>query len=71
MELLVGDNYSHLELPETLCNPYGLLGAAVLAQMGLAQMGLGPDSYETGSAYSRMPQAMRAPPPPSGAGWSL
>jgi arylformamidase len=36
VELLVCDNYSHLELPETLCNPYGLLGAAVLAQMGLA-----------------------------------
>ena len=35
VELLVGENYSHLDLPETLCNPYGLLGAAVLAQMGL------------------------------------
>ena len=29
-ELLVGDNFSHMETPETLCNPYGLLGAAVL-----------------------------------------
>ena len=36
VELIVGDNYSHLELPETLCNPYGLLGSAVLGQMGLA-----------------------------------
>jgi arylformamidase len=35
VELLVGENYSHLDLPETLCNPYGLLGAAMLAQMGL------------------------------------
>lgn len=35
VELLVGEHYSHLELPETLCNPYGLLGAAVLEQMGL------------------------------------
>src|SRR6266700_2035302 len=35
VELIVGNNYSHLELPETLCNPYGLLGAAVLQQMGL------------------------------------
>jgi arylformamidase len=35
VELLVGEHYSHLELPETLCNPYGLLGSAVLAQMGL------------------------------------
>jgi arylformamidase len=42
VELIVGEHYSHLDLPETLCNPYGLLGAAVLAQMGLAQMGLGP-----------------------------
>jgi len=36
VELIVGANYSHLELPETLCNPYGLLGSAVLEQMGLA-----------------------------------
>jgi len=35
VELLVGEHYSHLDLPETLCNPHGLLGAAVLAQMGL------------------------------------
>jgi arylformamidase len=34
-ELIVGENYSHLELPETLCNPYGVLGAAVLKMMGL------------------------------------
>ena len=37
VELLVGENYSHLELPETLCSPHGLLGAAVLEQMGLAE----------------------------------
>ena len=36
VELIFGEHYSHLELPETLCNPYGLLGAAVLDQMGLA-----------------------------------
>jgi len=36
VDLIVGDNYSHTELLETLCNPYGLLGAAVLDQMGLA-----------------------------------
>ena len=35
VELIVGDNYSHTELLETLCTPYGQLGAAVLAQMGL------------------------------------
>jgi arylformamidase len=37
VELVVGENYSHMELPETLCNPYGLLGSAVLGQMGLAR----------------------------------
>lgn len=36
VELIVGEHYSHLELPETLCNPHGLLGAAVLNQMGLS-----------------------------------
>jgi arylformamidase len=36
-ELIVAENYSHLELPETLCNPYGLLGAAVLKMTGLAE----------------------------------
>jgi arylformamidase len=34
-ELIVGENYSHLDLPETLCSPYGVLGAAVLKMMGL------------------------------------
>jgi arylformamidase len=36
VELIVGENYGHLELPETLCNPYGVLGSAVLEQIGLA-----------------------------------
>jgi len=35
-ELIVGENYSHLDLPETMCNPYGVLGAAVLKMMRLA-----------------------------------
>jgi arylformamidase len=35
VELLVGDSYNHFELYETLANPYGLLGRAVLAQMNL------------------------------------
>jgi arylformamidase len=35
VDLLVGEHYAHLELPETFCNPYGLLGAAVLGQMRL------------------------------------
>jgi arylformamidase len=35
VELLVGEGYNHFELYETLANPYGLLGRAVLEQMGL------------------------------------
>ena len=34
-ELLVGEGYNHFEMLETLGNPYGLLGRAVFAQMGL------------------------------------
>jgi arylformamidase len=34
-ELLVGEGYNHFEMLETLANPYGLLGRAVLQQMGL------------------------------------
>ena len=36
VELLVGEHYNHFELPETLGNPYGLLGRAALDLMGLA-----------------------------------
>jgi arylformamidase len=35
VELLVGEGYNHFEMLETLGNPYGLLGRAVLAQMRL------------------------------------
>ena len=35
VQLLVADGYNHFEIPETLANPYGLLGRAVLAQMKL------------------------------------
>ena len=35
VELLVGEGYNHFEMLETLANPYGLLGRAALAQMGL------------------------------------
>jgi len=35
VELLVGEGYNHFEMLETLSNPYGLLGRAVLAQMQL------------------------------------
>jgi len=36
VQLLVADGYNHLEIIETLANPYGLLGRAVLEQMKLA-----------------------------------
>ncbi len=34
-ELIVGEAYNHFELLETLANPYGLTGRAMLRQMGL------------------------------------
>jgi arylformamidase len=36
VRLIVGEAYNHFELPETLANPYGLLGRAALEQMNLA-----------------------------------
>ena len=36
VQLLVAEGYNHFEIPETLANPYGLLGRAVLAQMTLS-----------------------------------
>lgn len=35
VRLLVGEHYNHFELPETLANPYGLLGRAALELIGL------------------------------------
>ncbi len=35
VQLLVGEEYNHFEIPETLASPYGLLGRAVLEQMKL------------------------------------
>ena len=35
VQLLVGEGYNHFEIVETLANPYGLLGRAVLEQMKL------------------------------------
>jgi arylformamidase len=35
VELIVGEGYNHFELLETLANPYGLLGRAMLEQMQL------------------------------------
>ena len=40
VKLLVGQAYNHFEMLETLANPYGLLGRAVLEQMGLASRSL-------------------------------
>jgi arylformamidase len=37
LQLLVGENYGHFEMPETLANPYGLTGRAVLQMMGLTR----------------------------------
>src|SRR6267378_2330640 len=37
VQLLVGEGYNHFEIRETLANPYGLLGRAVLEQMRLAK----------------------------------
>jgi arylformamidase len=39
IEMLVGEGYNHFEMLETLANPYGLLGRAVFAQMGLTLCG--------------------------------
>jgi len=36
VQLLVGEGYNHFEIIETLGNPHGLLGRAVLEQMNLA-----------------------------------
>jgi arylformamidase len=36
VELVVAEGYNHFELTETLGNPYGPLGRAVLRQMGLS-----------------------------------
>jgi len=35
-ELIVGEAYNHFEFLETLANPYGIAGRAMLRQMGLA-----------------------------------
>jgi arylformamidase len=39
VRLLVGEHYNHFELPDTLGNPYGLLGRAALELMGLTAGG--------------------------------
>jgi len=39
VRLVVGEHYNHFEFPETLGNPYGLLGRATLDLMGLTAGG--------------------------------
>ena len=36
VELVVAENYSHMEMPESLANPYGICGRAALKMMSLA-----------------------------------
>jgi arylformamidase len=36
VQLIIGEGYNHFELPETLGNPFGLMGRAALEQMKLA-----------------------------------
>ena len=35
VDYIVGQNYNHFEMPETIANPYGILGKLVLKQMKL------------------------------------
>jgi arylformamidase len=35
VEMIVGENYNHFELIETLASPYGILGSAALRMMNL------------------------------------
>lgn len=37
VELILAEGYNHFEIIETLANPFGLLGRAALAQMGLVR----------------------------------
>jgi len=39
VELILAPGYNHFEIAETLGNPYGPMGRAVLAQMGLVIRG--------------------------------
>jgi len=42
VELILAPGYNHFEVAETLGNPYGPMGRAVLAQMGLVIPRAGP-----------------------------
>ena len=49
VQLLVGEGYNHFEMYETLANPYGLLGRAVLEQMQLVHRCTAPDETTEGT----------------------
>jgi arylformamidase len=53
---VVGEHYNHFELPETLGNPYGLLGRAALDLMGLKACGgvIRPRPRRADAANSRL-----------------
>jgi arylformamidase len=36
VQLLIGENYNHFEMRETLASPFGLAGRAALEQMKLS-----------------------------------
>ena len=61
VELIVAENYNHFEVIETLANPHGILGRAVLAQM--AWLDLSPAASAAGqpvSARLRMASTLSA-----------
>jgi arylformamidase len=64
VQLLLGEHYNHFELPETLGNPYGLLGRVALELIGLTIEGRGfvasgsrrPASEPQSSNYGKAPR---------------
>jgi len=53
VELIAAEGYNHFELTETLGNPHGPLGRAVLEQMGLIQPAEGGPLAAAGAAPRR------------------
>jgi arylformamidase len=35
VRLIAGEGYNHFEMPETIANPYGVIGRAIFEQMQL------------------------------------
>ena len=38
VRVVVGEGYNPFEMPEHMANPYGIVGRAALARMGLSQV---------------------------------